>query len=167
MHPTTAGISLAIIGSADPSLGRVLGLQSVTLSVFYHCRYPFQGKHMTGHGLREKSKLYSTAQHNLLGHKMATNTHTWQKLMEARTDPSVFDHKIQGASIFPGAGYLEMALAAVQELDGVTSTGELATVKAGNRKPEEENAKDVEQNNRSSISGDMVQHHLSSNEHGF
>ena len=61
--------------------------------------------------------MYGAPKHNLLGSRINSSNPTWESIIETKTDPFIADHIIQGAAVFPGAGYIEMALAAVQELD--------------------------------------------------
>nr|WRX36518.1 hypothetical protein [Cystobacterineae bacterium] len=57
--------------------------------------------------------------HPLLGEQRTVSTQTSMRLWETTLDlkrlPWLGDHKVQGAIVFPGAGYLEMALAAGAE----------------------------------------------------
>ena len=85
--------------------------------LFDNCRYPFQGSHLIKHELGVKLKLFRKAPHNLLGARMLVSSPTWESWIEAKSDPFFIDHKIQGTTVFPGAAYVEMALAAVQEHD--------------------------------------------------
>jgi len=65
----------------------------------------------------------SAAGHPLLGESLALATQPRQWLAQTRLDsqqlPWLVDHRVQGAVLFPGAGYLEMALAiGAERFDG-------------------------------------------------
>lgn len=64
-----------------------------------------------------------THRHPLLGRKVnlahPSDTHFWNFRLNRQTAPQfVLDHRIQGAVLLPGAAYVEMALAAAQEIFG-------------------------------------------------
>ncbi len=44
------------------------------------------------------------------------NTYLWESTLESQQLPWLFDHQVQGAVVFPGAAYLEMALALGAEI---------------------------------------------------
>lgn len=44
--------------------------------------------------------------------------HVWENALSMSVLPYLTDHRVQGEAVFPGAGYVEMALAAVEELHG-------------------------------------------------
>nr|QVV57684.1 beta-ketoacyl synthase [Myxococcales bacterium] len=44
--------------------------------------------------------------------------HFWEQALSTRTVPYLADHRVQGEAIFPGAGYVEMALAAAADVHG-------------------------------------------------
>ena len=61
--------------------------------------------------------------HPLLGRELnlsrSSGDHFWERRLNAQTTPPfVLDHRDQGAVVFPGAAYVEMALAAAQEVFG-------------------------------------------------
>jgi acyl transferase domain-containing protein/surfactin synthase thioesterase subunit/D-arabinose 1-dehydrogenase-like Zn-dependent alcohol dehydrogenase/acyl carrier protein len=60
--------------------------------------------------------------HPLLGtmHSLSTQSHAhlWETTLELRQLPWLQDHRVQGAVVFPGAAYLEMALACGRQLFG-------------------------------------------------
>ncbi|NMO18054.1 SDR family NAD(P)-dependent oxidoreductase [Pyxidicoccus fallax] len=63
-----------------------------------------------------------TGGHPLLGEALTVSTQAGMRLWETTLDPKrlpwLGDHRVQGAVVFPGAGYLEMALAAGAEALG-------------------------------------------------
>lgn len=44
--------------------------------------------------------------------------HVWENALSTSVLPYLNDHRVQGEAVFPGAGYVEMALSAVEELHG-------------------------------------------------
>lgn len=56
--------------------------------------------------------------HLLLGWRAATQATLWENPLEAALLPWLADHVIQDAPVFPGAGYVEIALAAATALHG-------------------------------------------------
>ncbi len=50
--------------------------------------------------------------HPLLGYRLPTADMTWQNNVDIATAPYLRDHVVGGSIVFPGAGYIEMAIAA-------------------------------------------------------
>ncbi len=59
--------------------------------------------------------------HPLLGSRLQLAQPTWNGLIDKATLNYLEDHRIQGAVVYPGAGYVEMALAAAKEIFGERS----------------------------------------------
>lgn len=57
--------------------------------------------------------------HPLLGWRLGSNEHNadfvWENTLDTTTLPWLLDHNVGGSIVFPGAGYVEMALAAARE----------------------------------------------------
>jgi len=53
--------------------------------------------------------------HPLLGWRLADAEAAWENVVDPVSLPWLADHKVGGAIVFPGAGYVEMALAAARE----------------------------------------------------
>ncbi len=58
-------------------------------------------------GLLERRKI-----HPLLGYQLQQNELTWENQLDTKLNPNLADHVVGGATVFPGAGYFELALAA-------------------------------------------------------
>ncbi len=56
--------------------------------------------------------------HPLLGNRLNSPTMSWENDLNTSNLPFLEDHMIQNAVTFPGAGYIEMGLAAVKDLYG-------------------------------------------------
>jgi NADPH:quinone reductase-like Zn-dependent oxidoreductase/acyl carrier protein len=64
--------------------------------------------HTGGHPLMGESQTLSTQ----------PSTHVWETTLDPKRLPWLADHRVEGAVVFPGAGYVEMALAAGAESFG-------------------------------------------------
>ena len=64
----------------------------------------------------------SVSMHPLLGRRLTSSQrsseHFWETEIDVRRVPYLEEHRIAGAIVFPGTGYLEMALSAARELMG-------------------------------------------------
>lgn len=58
-------------------------------------------------GLLERRKV-----HPLLGYPLQQHELTWENQLDTKLNPILADHVVGGATVFPGAGYAELALAA-------------------------------------------------------
>ncbi|MEU9702885.1 amino acid adenylation domain-containing protein [Streptomyces sp. NPDC047981] len=56
--------------------------------------------------------------HPLLGRRLDTAEPTWEVALDVETQPYLADHRIQGRTLFPAAGYVEMATQAVRAVTG-------------------------------------------------
>lgn len=56
--------------------------------------------------------------HPLLGGTCRAPEPSWERVISGRIQPYLADHRVQGAPLFPTTGYLEMAVAAGQQLHG-------------------------------------------------
>ena len=62
--------------------------------------------------------------HPLLGWRLRQSDPVWQNLIDATLQPWLADHKVDGAVVFPAAGYVEMALAAGCQIHGLAELSE-------------------------------------------
>jgi acyl transferase domain-containing protein/SAM-dependent methyltransferase/acyl carrier protein len=69
---------------------------------------------------RSKAARLSSDEHPLLGRRRAGPRAEWENLLDARVLNYLRDHRVDGAAIFPGAGYVEIALAVGRAELGVT-----------------------------------------------
>ncbi|WP_252107394.1 MULTISPECIES: type I polyketide synthase [unclassified Halomonas] len=51
-------------------------------------------------------------QHPLLGYRMAQQANTWESQLDIKREPWLADHVVGEGAVFPGAGFVELALAA-------------------------------------------------------
>ena len=63
-------------------------------------------------------------QHPLLGARLRAGEGVWRSVIDVRTQPWLKDHQVDGAVVFPAAGFLEMALAAGCEQFGLAEVSE-------------------------------------------
>src|ERR1041384_4448725 len=54
---------------------------------------------------------------SLLGNKLDLPAPTWLQTLRLSEQPYLRDHQVQGAVVFPGTGYLEMALQTLADED--------------------------------------------------
>ncbi len=63
------------------------------------------------HGLLNRNKT-----HPLLGYVLPQHTLVWENQLDSQKQPYLADHNVGGSIIFPGAGYIEMSLAAAHQV---------------------------------------------------
>lgn len=84
--------------------------------------YPWQREHFWYEPSPSKRKAGQTSpgSHPLLGRYIASasGTHIWENEINLEFQPYLSDHKVQGTAVFPAAAYVEMALAAANEVFG-------------------------------------------------
>ncbi|MEO1611131.1 MAG: type I polyketide synthase, partial [Pseudomonadota bacterium] len=64
------------------------------------------------------------AEHPLLGGRLRQTDPVWMNVIDATLQPWLADHKVDGAIVFPAAGYVEMALAAGCLIHGLAELSE-------------------------------------------
>lgn len=65
-----------------------------------------------------RDRLGNSETHPILGERIDTLNYIWKNELNINNSPFIGDHKIQGTIVFPGAGYVDMALSAVREIYG-------------------------------------------------
>lgn len=76
-------------------------------------RYSWQRTHLWVQGTNDGQGLLSRYyQHPLLGYPLAQQEHTWESQLDTKRQPWLADHVVGEGAVFPGAGFVELALAA-------------------------------------------------------
>ena len=94
--------------------------------------YPWQKEHYwteseesrqarTGEGMLSVRMGVGPKAHPLLGGRLAAALPTWSASIDLEDLNYLRDHMIQGSMVFPGAGYVEMALAGARQINGYGS----------------------------------------------
>jgi len=85
--------------------------------------YPWQREEHWKESERSKRYRFALKPHPLLGRSFPLPHPAWEVEIDKRKLSYLDDHRIQGAVVFPGAGFVEVAWAAAQEAypDGATS----------------------------------------------
>ncbi|GGW38256.1 type I polyketide synthase [Vreelandella hamiltonii] len=79
-------------------------------------RYPWQRTHLWVQGTQDGQGLLSRYyQHPLLGYPLAQQEHTWESQLDTKRQPWLADHVVGEGAVFPGAGFIELALAAAMQ----------------------------------------------------
>jgi acyl transferase domain-containing protein len=81
-------------------------------------RYPWQGKTYWAQSREADLDLHYQQVHPLLGQRIEATHPTWERELDTDELPYLTDHQIQHNVLFPGAGYIEMALAAARDAIG-------------------------------------------------
>ncbi len=89
------------------------GAQSIKLP-----RYPFQGDRHWRESHRARQVRLGERIHPLLGNRIETAQPTWSVKLHTADLSYLEHHRIAGSIVFPGAAYVEMALAAAREIFG-------------------------------------------------
>ena len=108
----TRAVAKVLISGVDtdlaylfPSTGRFVRLPN----------YAWQReRHWHGDTPESARTLYHDRVHPLLGHAVPGHELTWDNRLDTQLFPSLEDHKVGDAVLFPGAGFTELVLAAAQ-----------------------------------------------------
>ena len=73
--------------------------------------YPWQHAHYRSATTVELTRLREPREHPLLGERLRLDQHDWRVTLDAARLPFLADHTVDGAIVFPAAGFAEMALA--------------------------------------------------------
>ena len=80
-------------------------------------RYAWQRSHHWVHSTNDSQGLLSRYyQHPLLGYPLAQHDHTWESQLDTQRQPWLADHVVGEGAVFPGAGFVELTLAAALQL---------------------------------------------------
>jgi acyl transferase domain-containing protein/NADPH:quinone reductase-like Zn-dependent oxidoreductase/NAD(P)-dependent dehydrogenase (short-subunit alcohol dehydrogenase family)/acyl carrier protein len=120
-------LATAIRGDDSPARIRAAGSQAliaggrVDWPVFFPCRgrfvplpnYPWQReRHWHPRTVESMGLIYRRKLHPLLGYPLPQHDLTWENQFDTQLYPLLADHVVGEATVFPGAGFAEMALAA-------------------------------------------------------
>ncbi|RUR32199.1 SDR family NAD(P)-dependent oxidoreductase [Vreelandella andesensis] len=76
-------------------------------------RYAWQRTQLWVQGTNDGQGLLSRYyQHPLLGYPLAQQDHTWESQLDTKRQPWLADHVVGEGAVFPGAGFVELTLAA-------------------------------------------------------
>ena len=91
--------------------------------------YPWQHKVFWNEPETLHESRIMRSHHPILTRRLNTPVPTWEADLSYFKLDYLSDHRIQGTGVFPGAGYMEMALAAARELYGETEAIELTDIR--------------------------------------
>ncbi|WP_168734901.1 type I polyketide synthase [Deinococcus sp. KSM4-11] len=78
--------------------------------------YPWQHERHWNEAPRAWRERLGLKRHPLLGEPLDSAQTGWENALDAYSTPDLRDHVVQGLTVFPGAGYVEMMLAAAREV---------------------------------------------------
>lgn len=91
--------------------------------------YPWQHQRYWSEAPELRAARIERAAHPLLARRVDVPVPLWEGDLDYAELAYIADHQIQGAVVFPGAGYVEMALAAARELHGGLGAVELQDIR--------------------------------------
>lgn len=80
--------------------------------------YPWQHERHWNEPTRAHRERLGLKRHPLLGDPLDVALDGWENTVDAYSTPDLRDHVVQGVTVFPGAGFVEMMLAAAREQHG-------------------------------------------------
>lgn len=80
--------------------------------------YPWEQQRFWADSEESRAAMFQAAAHPLLGVRQSGPLPVWSNEVSVRRQPYIADHRVDGAVVFPGAGYVDMLLAAVREVHG-------------------------------------------------
>jgi phthiocerol/phenolphthiocerol synthesis type-I polyketide synthase C len=109
-QPIYSGLSQALIAGATMEWQRLLPWHGRPVRL---PNYPWQ-RETHWHAVTPASigLLRRESEHPLLGYSLGQAELTWENTLDTLRLPMLADHVVGGATVFPGAGYAELALAA-------------------------------------------------------
>jgi NAD(P)-dependent dehydrogenase (short-subunit alcohol dehydrogenase family)/acyl carrier protein len=116
------GVARLYVSGGEPDWDAITGpTERVSLP-----RYPWQRQRHWEESEASRMDRLAPMRHPLLGRRALSPQPTWNIYLSASTPPAfLVDHRVQRSVVFPGAGYIEMALAAAAEMAADRSSGEL------------------------------------------
>jgi NADPH:quinone reductase-like Zn-dependent oxidoreductase/acyl carrier protein len=84
-------------------------------------RYCWQRETLWYESDESRGSRHPRGEHPLLGTSESLPGHRWKNRLDPRTFPYLSDHRVEGTVIFPATGFVEIFLAAAQELFGTSS----------------------------------------------
>lgn len=78
-------------------------------------RQRFQRSLFWSESEESRTARFSAPVHPLLGYRLGTSVPTWQAHISAEAPSFLADHVVNGSTVFPAAGYVELMLAAARE----------------------------------------------------
>ncbi|BBX19477.1 polyketide synthase [Mycolicibacterium duvalii] len=82
--------------------------------------YPWQSKRFWNETQEATEALFYRPVHPLLGQPVSAVHPTWEAELSTALNPFLGGHRVQGSVVVPGSVYLEMAIAAAEEIYGST-----------------------------------------------
>jgi acyl transferase domain-containing protein/acyl carrier protein len=82
-------------------------------------RYPWQRERYWKEAEGTRRDRLGELEHSLLGDRLDVPLPTWRRHLDGSRPGYLADHRVMDANVFPGAGYVEMALAAGRAVFGV------------------------------------------------
>jgi acyl transferase domain-containing protein/NAD(P)-dependent dehydrogenase (short-subunit alcohol dehydrogenase family) len=80
--------------------------------------YPWDRQHNWDESAEARADRLDRSTHPLLGRRQVTPQPVWHGQVDRNSPAYLVDHAIQGAVVFPGAGYIELGLQALRQATG-------------------------------------------------
>ncbi len=110
-----AALARLYVSGISPDWARVNGSDHRFLPLPGH---PWQTRRYLPGGPQTNEELFTAPVHPLLGRRAGTSGRCWRNSISANAPAYLADHKVDGTAVFPGAGYIEMFIAAGFDLFG-------------------------------------------------
>ena len=80
--------------------------------------YPWQHTPFIVETTREGGTIFEPPTHPLLGRRLRSDSHEWFSTVDPMLFPWLNDHKVSGVLVFPATAFIEVMLAAGQQIHG-------------------------------------------------